>query len=90
MHFPKNSAGILTVFAPCQVGFEAVLHWGWLYDLLEEIPGIERIVMANPLHVRLIASAQIKTDKVDAYKLAQLLRSGMLPGSRDRHHYASR
>jgi transposase len=45
------------------------------------IPGVERIVMANPLHVRLIAAAQVKTDKVDARKLAQLLRANLLPAS---------
>jgi transposase len=37
--------------------------------------------MANPLHVRMIAAAQVKTDKVDARKLAQLLRANMLPAS---------
>ena len=57
------------------------MNWGWLHEILEGIPGIDRIVMANPLHVRLIAAAQIKTDKVDARKLAQLLRANLLPAS---------
>ena len=37
--------------------------------------------MANPLHVRLISAAQVKTDKIDARKLAQLLRANLLPPS---------
>jgi transposase len=72
---------LLGAHAPCRVGFEATMNWGWLYEVLEVIPGVERVVMANPLHVRLIYAAQVKTDKVDARKLAQLLRAGLLPSS---------
>lgn len=79
--FPERFGQVIGAHAPVQVAFEATMNWGWLYDLLEEIPGIERIVMANPLHVRLIAAAQVKTDKIDARKLAQLLRAGLLPSS---------
>ncbi len=63
--FPEDFGQLLAHYTPFQIGFEATLNWGWLYDLLEEIPGVERIVMANPLHVRLISAAQVKTDKVD-------------------------
>ena len=35
--------------------------------------------MSNPLRTKAIAQAKIKTDKVDAYTLAQLLRSDFLP-----------
>ena len=79
--FPERFQQLLSVHTPCQVGFEATMNWGWLHEILEEIAGIERIVLANPLHVRLIAAAQVKTDKVDARKLAQLLRAGLLPAS---------
>jgi len=34
----------------------------------------ERILLANPFKTRIIAEAQIKTDKVDARILADLLR----------------
>ncbi len=37
-------------------------------------------MVSNPLRTRAIASANIKTDKVDALVLAPLLRSGYLPG----------
>jgi transposase len=38
-----------------------------------------RVVIANPLQVRLIAEARVKTDKIDAAILAQLYGSGFLP-----------
>ena len=79
--FPERFGALLGGHTPCQVGFESTMNWGWLHEILEEVAGIERIVMANPLHVRLISAAQVKTDKVDARKLAQLLRAGLLPAS---------
>jgi len=42
-------------------------------------PFVGRVVIANPLQVRLIAEARIKTDKIDAAVLAQLYASGFLP-----------
>lgn len=79
--YPERFAALLGGYAPLEVAFEATMNWSWLHELLEETAGIQRIVMANPLHVRLIAAAQIKTDKGDARKLAQLLRAGLLPAS---------
>ena len=62
--FSERFQQLLNIHTPCQVGFEATMNWGWLHEILEEIAGVERIVLANPLHVRLIAAAQVKTDKV--------------------------
>jgi len=42
-------------------------------------PYLARVVVSNPLRTRAIAEAKIKTDRVDALVLAQLLRSGFLP-----------
>lgn len=42
-------------------------------------PHVARVVVANPLQVRLIAAAKVKTDKIDAAVLAQLYASGFLP-----------
>jgi transposase len=42
-------------------------------------PKVRKVAVANPLQVRLIAHAKIKTDKVDAAALAQLYASGFLP-----------
>lgn len=49
------------------------------YDFLEE-NGYE-VKMAHPLKTRAIAEAKIKTDKIDAKILANLLRSDLLPTS---------
>jgi transposase len=42
-------------------------------------PYVARIVVSNPLKTKAIAEANIKTDKVDARVLADLLRSNYLP-----------
>ena len=39
-----------------------------------------RVVVANPAKTRAIAEAKVKTDKVDAEILAQLLAADYLPG----------
>jgi len=51
--------------------------WIRLYDSLED-HGVQ-VVLSNPSKTRLIAEARVKTDKVDARILAQLLRADMLP-----------
>jgi transposase len=61
------------------VVYECGLNWTWLYEVLESISTVKRIVLANAYKVRLIAEAQIKTDKLDARKLAMLLRLGVIP-----------
>jgi transposase len=53
------------------------LHW--LFEILEMELSSERIVLANPFKTRIIAEAQIKTDKVDARILADLLRGKLVP-----------
>ena len=55
---------------PARAVIEACWNWGKVYDTLEGIEGIEEIVLAHPLKTRLIADAQIKTDKIDAAALA--------------------
>lgn len=42
-------------------------------------PYVTQVVIANPLQVRAIAHARVKTDKIDAAILAQLHASGFLP-----------
>ncbi len=42
-------------------------------------PFLEKVVVSNPLKTKAIAEAKIKTDKVDALVLAQLLRCDFLP-----------
>src|SRR5437879_9756714 len=67
----------------------------WLYDLLQ--PQVQHIVVCNPRRNALLRNALLKegskSDKVDAHKLAELLRSGMLRpvyhGKMDYGRYAS-
>jgi len=42
-------------------------------------PYVARVIVANPLQVRAIAHAQVKTDKIDAGILASLRAAGFLP-----------
>ena len=45
-------------------------------------PHVEKVVIANPKQVRIIAHAKIKTDTIDAKVLAQLYASGFLDSRR--------
>ena len=60
---------------------EASRTWGVMYDLLEEIEGVESVELAHPQKVRAIAEAKIKTDKIDSHILAQLLRADLIPAA---------
>ena len=63
--------------APVRVVVEATRNWEWLYELLE--PVVEEVVLSHPKKAKAIASARIKTDKLDAQTLAHLLRTDLLP-----------
>lgn len=62
---------------PSKAVIEATFAWGWLADLLKERK-IE-VMLAHPQKVKAIASAKIKTDKIDADTLANLLRADLIP-----------
>jgi len=66
-----------TLRADDQVGLEATLNTQAIVRVLR--PHVARVAIANPLRTRLIAEAKIKTDKIDAAVLAQLLAAGFLP-----------
>jgi len=59
------------------VALEATTHSQAIAYLIQ--PSVQRVVVANPMKVRAIAEARVKTDKVDAEVLAQLLRCDYLP-----------
>lgn len=63
--------------ADCVVAIEATTNTWAIVDILR--PLCMEVVVSNPLKTRAIAEAKIKTDKVDALVLAQLLRSDFLP-----------
>jgi len=56
---------------------EATWDWYWVYDLLEGA-GLE-ISLVHPLKAKAIASARIRSDRLDSRILAHLLRSYLLP-----------
>jgi transposase len=61
----------------CRITFESTTNaWG-IVDILE--PYVQDITVSNPRQTKAIAAAKIKTDKVDANVLAQLLRVDFLP-----------
>jgi transposase len=60
-----------------QVVLEATINTFAIAKLLAEHAG--RVVVSNPVRTRAIADAKIKTDKVDASVLAQLLAADYLP-----------
>lgn len=62
---------------PGKAVIEATFAWGWLADLLTKNK-IE-VMLAHPQKVKAIASAQIKTDKVDSEILAKLLKADLIP-----------
>jgi transposase len=64
---------------PAKVVLEGCRNWGYLYDLLHEIQPIEEVQLANAYKLRIIAEAQVKTDKIDARALANLLRGDLIP-----------
>ena len=60
-----------------QLALEATINTFAVARLLEEHAG--RVVISNPMRTRAIADAKIKTDRVDAGVLAQLLAADYLP-----------
>lgn len=59
------------------VVLEATGHWCAAYDALQACGA--RVKLAHPARVKAIASARIKTDKIDARILAHLLRADLIP-----------
>ena len=63
--------------APITIATEATLYWEWLVARLEEAGHTAHV--ADAYQVKLIWQARSKTDIIDARKLAELLRSKLLP-----------
>jgi transposase len=60
-----------------RLALEATTNTWAVADVLR--PHVAEIVISNPLRTRAIAEAKIKTDKIDARVLAELLRADYLP-----------
>jgi len=59
------------------VGVECIFTWYWLADLCAQ-EGIA-FVLGHALYMKAIHGGKAKNDKIDAHKIAVLLRGGMLP-----------
>ena len=75
-----NVSAIRLFFAslgPFQASIEATASYHWLFELLE--PMAERVVLAHPKRMRIIADSRNKSDHVDARVLAEFLAIGWTP-----------
>ena len=75
--------GVLELFATKvlqpsdHVALEATTNCWAVADALR--PHVAKVLVSNPMATKAIAQAKVKTDKVDAHVLAQLLRCDFLP-----------
>lgn len=65
------------LMATDEVVIESTSHAWTIYDALA--PRVARVVVANPLKVRQITQAQVKTDKLDLARLLILLMADLVP-----------
>ena len=62
-----------------RVALEASTNTWAVVEILQ--PQVAEVVVSNPMQTKAIAQAKVKTDKVDAETLAQLLRADLIPRS---------
>jgi len=60
-----------------RVAIEASGTWWWFVDLVERLG--HHAILSNPKQTKAIAAARLKNDRVDAERLALLLRGDLLP-----------
>src|SRR5215472_15136610 len=78
---PASPKAFLQAVGPFRDGLavacECMFAWYWLADLCleEKIP----FVLGHALYRKATHGGKAKTDKIDAHKIAALLRGGMLP-----------
>lgn len=64
---------------PHQAVVESTGCWYWLADLLDEL-GVD-LILAHATRLKAIATAKVKSDRIDSNLLAQLLRAGLIPAA---------
>jgi transposase len=64
--------------ADTDIVIESSSTWYWVHRMLSKK---HHVVLSNPLKTKAIASAKLKTDRVDALMLANLLRGGYIAES---------
>jgi transposase len=68
--FIGDGAGARMVIESCR-------DWARSYELSKDL--VQEVILAHPLKVKAIASAKIKTDKIDSQILAKLLMADLIP-----------
>lgn len=63
--------------SPHTVAIETVGFYRWLWEMLE--PVVENLVLADATQARALAGKRLKTDREDAFNVAELLAAGRLP-----------
>lgn len=86
---PHQITAYLEAFRPFEIVVEATASYLWFVDLVQ--PLAQRVVLANPSKLRVIAESTKKTDRLDAQTLAEFLARDMipeahLPSPRQRQH----
>ena len=80
-NLPTDPGFFLKTIAPFRdnlvVAVECIFTWYWLADLCAR-EGVD-FVLGHALYMKAIHGGKAKNDKVDALKIATLLRGGMLP-----------
>lgn len=80
----NRTTDIESFFAPFRpnritVALEATSNYYWMYETLDALK--VEVKLSHPLKTRAIADAKIKSDKIDANILSDLLRADLLPTS---------
>jgi transposase len=80
-NLPTTPEAFLRIVAPYRedlvVAVECIFTWYWLADLCAK-EGIA-FVLGHALYMKAIHGGKAKNDKIDAHKIAVLLRGGMIP-----------
>src|SRR5256712_9984735 len=80
-NLPTTPEAFLRVIAPYRddlvVGVECIFTWYWLADLCAK-EGIA-FVLGHALYMKAIHRGKAQNEKIDAHKIAVLLRGGMIP-----------
>ena len=74
---PERIVAWFQQWTPFQAVMEATASYEWLWQLLE--PLADRLVLAHPGKMRIIAESTRKSDRYDARVLAEFLALGMIP-----------
>lgn len=70
-------AEFLRAQGPCALVVESTIGYEWFVGLAEAI--VDRVAVAHAAKLKIIAESTRKTDKIDAYVLAEFLAKDMLP-----------